>query len=469
MYQDSTLPYTIHELVGHNGFGSKTTMNGPFSQEMADEHMQQEFEQDTEPTEAEQHSMRDGYLLLLYTHQQIAQEHAYLLALQHLSQEVHQSLDVEQVLHNALQRVIGIFGAQTGCFVLLNEQHKLVRWISSTEQIQVNEAIIQKALHEGVQGQVLHDQHPRCVEDNRDEAWYPLIPGRSLLVAPLSTAAGLVGVLTLSHEAPATFNSQQEKHFMTAVEIIGTALQQAWLFDHAKRKMSDRERMVSMVVHDIRSPLMATSACFDIIQRAFKEHPLSEEIQGFVQDSIASGKRGLQEVIDLTNDLLDIKKLQSGHEAVEYQPIMLELLYDEIHNLMYNLAVQHQVIVRYHVHPRSLRLMADTRLIRRALVNLVVNALRFTPKGGTVTLGAYAFPDKKGIILFVEDMGPGVPSEDKERIFQPFVQGKGESVRGTGLGLAFCYEVAHSHGGRIWVEDRQGGGSRFCVQIPMSV
>lgn len=469
MYQDSTLSYAIHERVGHNGFGSMTTMKGPFSKEMVDEHSQQESEQDTQPLESEQKHIVDSHLLLLYLNQQMAREHAYLLALQHLSQKVHQSLDVEHVLYAAVQGVIDIFGAQTGCLVLLNGQQQPVRWIRSPEHSELNEAAIQKALREGVQGKVLHDQQPYCVVDNRDEGWYPLILGRSLLVAPFSTAAGLAGVLTLAHEAPALFNRQQEKHLTTAVEIIGTALQQAWLFEHAKRKTSDRERMVSMVVHDIRSPLMATSACFDIIQRAFKEHPLSEEIQGFVQDSIASGKRGLQEVIDLTNDLLDIKKLQSGHEAVEYHPIMLELLYDEIHNLVYNLAVQHQVIVRYQVHPRSLRLMADTRLIRRAVVNLVANALRFTPKGGTVTLGAYAFPDKKSVILFVEDMGTGVPSEDKDRIFQPFVQGKGESGRGTGLGLAFCYEVAHSHGGRIWVEDRQGGGSRFCMQIPMNV
>jgi two-component system sensor histidine kinase KdpD len=110
--------------------------------------------------------------------------------------------------------------------------------------------------------------------------------------------------------------------------------------------------------------------------------------------------------------------------------------------------------------------MADTYLLRRSLVNLVANALRFSPEGSTITLESYMAPDDDGIILVVEDMGPGVAPADRKRIFLPFTQAKGEEHRGTGLGLAFCREVALIHGGYIWVEDRKGGGSRFCMFLP---
>jgi signal transduction histidine kinase len=123
-------------------------------------------------------------------------------------------------------------------------------------------------------------------------------------------------------------------------------------------------------------------------------------------------------------------------------------------------------MLRYNVHPRVLHIPGDRHFLQRMMINLVSNALRFTASGSTVSMRAYPAPGDEYVILAVEDMGPGVPPEDRKRIFQPFEQGKGESSRGTGLGLAICQEVAHAHGGRIWVEDNEPRGSRFCVMLP---
>jgi signal transduction histidine kinase len=209
-------------------------------------------------------------------------------------------------------------------------------------------------------------------------------------------------------------------------------------------------------------------ASIEVIKRALKLQPPHESVHDIVQESIESGQRGLKAVIDLTADLLDTKKLQIGQRELEYQPISLELLFDEVSKTLQGLALQRRIMMRYHVSPRVLSVPGDTHLVRRMMINLAANALRFTPEGGAVTLNAYETSGGKSVMITVEDTGPGVDQTDRERIFQPYVQGGGEEQRGTGLGLAICREVALAHDGSIWVESRTGGGSRFCVMLPSS-
>jgi signal transduction histidine kinase len=171
-------------------------------------------------------------------------------------------------------------------------------------------------------------------------------------------------------------------------------------------------------------------------------------------------------VIELTNNLLDTKRLQIGQESLEYQSVAIELIFGEVSDMLKDMSVQRRVMIRYQVTPRTLHVPGDEQFLRRMLVNLTSNALRFTPEGGVVTLRAYKVPASNSVMLAVEDTGPGIAPEDRERIFQPFVQGRGEGRRGTGLGLTICREIARAHNGRIWVEDQVGGGSRFCILLP---
>ncbi len=127
--------------------------------------------------------------------------------------------------------------------------------------------------------------------------------------------------------------------------------------------------------------------------------------------------------------------------------------------------MQQRITLQSDIVPANLTGTADQWLLRRVVRNLLSNALRFTPAGETIIIHVRC-QDDQAILLTVADRGPGVAPADRERIFEPFVQGEGESTRGFGLGLAFCREVVHAHGGQIWVEDNPGGGSRFCMRLP---
>lgn len=395
------------------------------------------------------------------------QTYAHLSSLYQLSIKLNQTLDMDQVMENALHGLMTMVHAQTGFLVLVDREMMPIHWITSDMPIALSEPAIVSALQSGMAGRVLRRQKPLLLGDTQRISEPICLPGRSVLFVPFQCGTTMTGMVVLAHEQPNSFDVQHEQEAHHAVvEVVVPSLRNAWRYTELHHEETIRAHMIGMLVHDIRSPLMSTHASFEIIQRILHEFSIEPEIQRFVQESLDSGKRSLQAVLDLTSDLLDMKKLQSGRRPLDYQSISVEMLFEDIYRLLYNLSIQSQVMIRYQVTPRALKLLGDERLLRRVLVNLAANGLRFSPRGGTLTFKAYQTTDQSGVILAVEDMGPGVEPGERKRIFQPFVQASGESHRGTGLGLALCREVALAHGGRIWVEDREGGGSRFCVLIP---
>jgi signal transduction histidine kinase len=123
---------------------------------------------------------------------------------------------------------------------------------------------------------------------------------------------------------------------------------------------------------------------------------------------------------------------------------------------------EHPVVVE----APPLRLAADAPKLERIIENLLVNAAKHTPAGTTIWVRLHAHYD--GVLLLVEDEGPGVPAQLRERIFQPFHQGPNlaDHAPGSGIGLALVAQFASLHGGRAWVEDRIGGGASFRVFLP---
>ncbi len=390
-------------------------------------------------------------------------------ALYHFAHRLHQSADMEQLVHQSLHGLIALSGADDGYLVLYDRRGLPMHWLASDESISLTESQLWLALHEGFVGQVLQQGRLVYVSDTQNAHIPTFVVGRSLIAIPLRTTIGLSGIVLLTKQSTDGFAPYREIEpiLSSAADSVGLATQNTWLFTDLRDKETDRtQHMVGLLVHDIRSPLTAVSASFEVIERALKQFEGDEKMRQFMDESLASARRALQQVTTLTNDLLDVRKLQAGSQKPDVEAITLELLYDEVHKLMYNLALKHKVIIRYQVDPRLLRVIADVSLLRRCLINLAANALRFSPEGSTIMMKAAPASQGEGIVLSVEDMGPGVPPEERERIFEPFAQAKGEATRGTGLGLTFCREVALSHGGKIWVEDRAGGGSSFCMLLP---
>ncbi len=223
-----------------------------------------------------------------------------------------------------------------------------------------------------------------------------------------------------------------------------------------------REEFTSILIHDLVGPLTSVVGGIYMVKSMIEEHEEPESVLHFLDMAYRNGNM----LLDLANSLLDIKQLEAGRMVLACSPLEIDRLFEDVTSMFGNAALAAGITVRTSPDSDLPVLLADTGMIRRALANLLDNALKFTPDGGEVTLSATR--DGDNMIRFsVADTGPGVPEAFRRRIFEKHVQVPGQEGRrrGRGLGLVFCRLVAEAHQGRIWIEPRPGGGSIFVLTV----
>ena len=223
-----------------------------------------------------------------------------------------------------------------------------------------------------------------------------------------------------------------------------------------------REHLMQMIVHDLRSPLTVILNSLRLIQTripAAKDDPLWQQASRVAE-------RSCQQMLGLVNSLLDVAKLESGEFQLQLQEVNLTELVEEALTVYIQEANEVGVVFDVQLPSEGLVLQGDREKLERTLVNLLDNALKYTPAGGQITVRL--LEQEEWARLEVADTGPGIPPEFRQRIFERFAQIPAQAARrrGTGLGLAFARLAVEAHGGRIWVEDNPGGGAVFVVQLP---
>lgn len=226
-----------------------------------------------------------------------------------------------------------------------------------------------------------------------------------------------------------------------------------------------REELADMIVHDLRNPLGVISTGLDLLERVRVVESDSQYAR-MVMDTLRQSANRMQALVDT---LLDIARLEEAVMTLNLLPIDLGALVEDVITEELPLAEKGNVVLESRVPASLPMVLADRGVIQRVLVNLVDNALKFTPAGGQVWIEAQ--PQAEYVQIEVLDTGTGVPPEERARIFEKFtrVQGQGEakSKSGVGLGLAFCQMAVDAHGGWILVEDGpEGRGSRFIFALP---
>jgi len=371
-----------------------------------------------------------------------------------LYQQLALLLECEEVLATALQQSIPLFDADAGALFLLNDQGILERQSAVPEAPKSP----RYAAENGSLARALANRRSLRIIDPPPTRLLP--PGRTRLLIPLVHADQPLGILVVTHSLPDGFD---DGHGAIAEQVgvaISGAIVRARRFAELQALEQERRRMITMLVHDIRSPLMATSASIEVIKRIVRDAPP----ESFVHDALNSGMRTLNAAVGLTNDMLSMHKIEAGR-PMELAVVELMALIDEALAIVKVPALQQNVALHAQVEPTNLTVRLEPRLMHRVLVNLLANALRFTPGGGMITVRAYALP-ASGCEIVVDDTGPGVAPVLREQIFQPFAQAPGELHRGSGLGLAFCHEAVTAHQGHIHVEDAPSGGARFVLRLP---
>jgi NtrC-family two-component system sensor histidine kinase KinB len=226
-----------------------------------------------------------------------------------------------------------------------------------------------------------------------------------------------------------------------------------------------RDELTNTIVHDLRSPLSSILGSLYFIDELAETDKESAAGQA-LNISIRSANK----LMELVNSLLDIARLSSGQTLVELQTARLESVLDAAIDYLQPLAADAEITVCRDNEPDLPLVLIDEDKINRVLVNLIDNALKFTPRGGQVTVRAERWTDLPGrnmVRCIVRDTGPGIPPEYRTRIFDRFVQiaDRPGRRRGTGIGLNFCQLAVEAHGGKIWVDAAPGGGSEFSFTL----
>jgi PAS domain S-box-containing protein len=226
-----------------------------------------------------------------------------------------------------------------------------------------------------------------------------------------------------------------------------------------------RDEITHMAVHDLRGPLASiiSSLTFTL------DEPGISDDQGTVRKTLSLSLDSANNLMRLVESMLDIARLEKRQMPVRLNPVSMgELVGEAIETLSSSIQTA-GVTVEVKVGNELPPLSADRDMLRRVLVNLVDNALRFTPSGGKILVEAIECPDH--MLVHVADSGPGIPEEERERIFERFRQVKStiplRGSKGVGLGLTFSKLAVEAHGGRIWVETQSPlPGACFAISLP---
>jgi two-component system, NtrC family, sensor histidine kinase KinB len=236
-----------------------------------------------------------------------------------------------------------------------------------------------------------------------------------------------------------------------------------WILqDISARKNLDtlREDLSAMIYHDLRSPLANIVSSLDVIASLV---PPEDELD--LKPLVSIAMRSTDRILRLTNSLLDISHLEAGQEVAQRRPCLIDqLIQDALEAVAYsaqNKEIELIAVVQQDLPP----VLVDGDMIKRVLINLLENAMKFTPARGKITVGALL--DGEAVLCWVRDTGPGIPKSEHNRVFEKFtrLQTK-EGARGLGLGLAYCRIAVSGHGGAIWVESEPGCGAQFNFTLP---
>ena len=282
----------------------------------------------------------------------------------------------------------------------------------------------------------------------------------AFITAPLRARGRVFGALTLLATDPNRACSEDECAIAVSLaERVAAALDNAALYREAKRASQARDDLAGIVSHDLRNPLSAISMCARVLaERPPDDRAKQRELAGAILDSVALMQRLIQ-------DLLDVATIESGHLRIALESADLGAVARRALSMVQEQAGERGVQVSSRI-PSLEPMRIDAMRMEQVFANLLANAVKFTDRGGTVSLELVLEPND--VYVTITDSGIGIPPEAMPHIFDRFWHSR-RSARtvGTGLGLAIAKGIVVAHGGQIDVTSTVGKGSTFSFRLPM--
>ena len=398
-------------------------------------------------------------------------------ALSDVSRAVSSSLDLRQVLDAVAGHAVNL-SKSDGCGVFeFNPTRQAFDVVASHNLSNAFLGAIHKTtidLGKTTIGQAAESGQPIQVPDmahayNHPYHKFVLNEGfHSVLTVPMKGDHMVRGIVLL-RRSPGQFDDRVVNLLTALASQSKVAIENARLFSEIEDKGRQIEaanrhksEFLANMSHELRTPLNAIIGFSEVLLDPSLKVTEEEQSQ-FLTDVLSSGKH----LLGLINEILDLAKIEAGKMELQIEPTLLSDILDSVQNTMRSLAVKKDIL---HVESGALPepFPMDGARIKQVLLNLVGNAVKFTPERGRVWVRADS--EDGTVRVEVGDTGPGIPAEDHERIFLEFQQAGSEAGKpqGTGLGLALAKKFVEMHGGKIWVESEVGKGSRFFFTLPIA-
>jgi signal transduction histidine kinase len=403
-----------------------------------------------------------------------------LTALGEVSRALSSTLDVETVLDTIVSRASQLAGG-AGCSIFEYDAGAERFQLRATHNYDAEfvEALRAVPLRrgEGLMGRAAEMREPIQVPDITQPGAYQSsvrdtlirFGYRALLAVPLLREDQIIGSLSFNRKAPGEFLPEVVDVLRTFATQSALAIQNARLFREIADKSTQLEaasrhksEFLANMSHELRTPLNAIIGFSEVLtERMFGE--LNEKQDEYLKDIHASG----QHLLSLINDILDLSKIEAGRMELDRSAFDLPSAIENALILVRERASRRGIRLGSTIDERLGAIDGDERKVKQVLLNLLSNALKFTPEGGRIDVGARLHDGVAEVS--VADTGIGIAPADQEAVFEEFRQvgTTDKKAEGTGLGLALSRKFIELHGGKIWVGSQLGAGATFTFTLPL--
>jgi len=348
-------------------------------------------------------------------------------------------------------------------------------------------------INEGITGWVARERQPAYVGDVTTDPRYVMAAGAhgvgSEMAAPLVAGERVIGVVNVESPHLNAFSGDDLRLLTTLARQLATVFEKVRLDAALEKERTSLARRVSErtaelnianaelrraarakdeflagMSHELRTPLTAILGMSESLQEQIYGPQNEKQLQA-LRTIETSG----QHLLALINDILDLSKVEAGKMELQIGPVVVESVCQASLQFIKEAALKKQIKVTSTLDHQVLTIQADERRLKQILVNLLGNAVKFTPEGGKVGLEMQSDAERQMVHFVVKDTGIGITQENIGRLFQPFVQLDSSLSRqysGTGLGLSLVKRLVELHGGSVSVESQEGQGSQFTVSLP---
>ncbi|MBI3995169.1 MAG: response regulator, partial [Nitrospirae bacterium] len=411
--------------------------------------------------------------------QRVADRTRELSALNTIATTVNQSLDLQEILDAALEKILEVTHVEAGIIRTWDkDQGRLFLKAHQGLTPDLVRTTAEIGAGDFIAGKVVQTGKAIVIEESQlgDYSGSPMVQGgfRSIVCAPINSKDRLVGTLTIASSTPRRFTPSDLQLLSSIGNQMGTAIDNATLYAR-ERTMVERlkeidrfkSEFLSNVSHELRLPLTSIIGFSELLLDRIPGD-LNPDQEEYIRNMQESGHH----LLEIINNLLNLSKLRAGKMEIHYQQFDLPPLIDSVKRTVTPLVAQKGLGLETTVEPGLTSLYTDEGKVKQILLNLLSNAIKFTPVGGEIRIRARlaTLQDRPAVEIAVSDTGIGIQPEDKAKIFEEFQQVDSSFTRdypGTGLGLTITKQFLSLIDGRIAVESQYGHGSTFTILFPM--